>query len=166
MSATATLFSQVYDTLWTVLDGDSGLSTFMGHGKTFRFANLADTATALRPSDCPALILRPAKAGFALPNVKEQRFPFTVEFQLAVTNADWKTMWEFMARVYGALMGSLYGNLGLSYVRGWEFSDAEVEAGAFGKKGAEWAAWICGFSLTVYVHRDAQSDGLFSVDGG
>ncbi|NOZ21959.1 MAG: hypothetical protein GXP25_12830 [Planctomycetes bacterium] len=164
MPATATLFSQVYDTIWTVLDGDSDLTAFMGHGKKFKFANLSDTATALRPSDCPALILRPAKAGFALPNVKEQRFPFTVEFDLAVTSTDWKYIWEFIARVYGALMGSLYGNLGLSYVRSWEFSDAAVEAGAFGKKGAEWAAWICTFSLTVHVHRDARNDGLFSVD--
>ncbi|MEW6359641.1 MAG: hypothetical protein AB1696_25110 [Planctomycetota bacterium] len=164
MPATATLFSQVYETIWSVLDGDSGLSAFMGHGKKFKFANLSDTATALRPSDCPALILRPAKVAFALPNVKEQRFPFTVEFQLAVTDVDWAFIWEFIARVYGALMGPLYGNLGLSYVRMWEFSDAVVEAGALGRKGAEWAAWICSFSLTVLIHRDARNDGLLGVD--
>ena len=164
MAPTATVFSQVYDNIWTILEADTELTAFLGSGKRFKFSGLNDTAVDLRPSDCPALIVRPAQTGFRLPNVKEQQFPFTVEFGLVVTNADWKHMWEFISRVHGALMAKLYLNLELSYVRGWEFSRADVHPGSFGKGKDPWVAWLCEFSLTLQIYRDARSGGLFDLD--
>lgn len=165
MAATANIFTQVYDKIWTVLDADTALTTFMGNGKKFKHTSFNDIATRLTPSDCPALIVRPSQVGFSLPNVKEQKWPFAVEIEFADHREEWKYLMEFYCRIIGALMTSLYGNLGLAYVRLWEISEVKLRPGFFGEAdGDKWAAWIGELTITFNLFRDARSSGLFTVD--
>lgn len=169
--ATETLFSQAYDAMWAALDGDANLSAFIGSGnakgKKFKFTDYDDSDLDLKPDDCPALIARPATSGFSLPDNSRQKWPFSVDFTLAHRDMDWKTIFEFVSRFMCALMGSLYNNLGLTYVRLWSIADAKFEIVGYGEEEDRWDAWQVTFRVTVIIERDARLNsnaGLFDVD--
>jgi len=159
-----TLFKQTYDTVWAALDGDTDLSTFMGNGMKHKFSGPGDSAIVLRPSDCPALIMRPAGTGITIPDNSRQTYAFAIEFELATHQQTWHHIWEFLARVIGRLTILVYANCGLSYQRKWSFSAPAVKMGTLGKEGEEWAAWLCTFTLTLNIERDAKNGGLFTTD--
>jgi len=163
VAATPTKFTEAYDKIWTVLEDDANYVAFIGEGRKFKFSSLADIGIDLRPVDCPATIIRPDLGNITLPNNAQQEFLFPVEFTLAINKDEWAYIVEFFCRVYGPLMDSVYLNLGLSYIKGWEFSRLKLRQGEF-KEDTPSAAWLAEFTLTLHIFCDGRNDALFTID--
>jgi len=164
VAATPNKFTQAYDKVWEAFESDSNYVAFIGSGRKFKFSGLTDADIDLKPVDCPATIVRPGVGNITLPNNAQQQFDFPIEFSLAVNQNDWAYAIEFFCRVYGPLMDSVYLNLGLSYVREWNFSGLKLRQGEFKSEADLWAAWLVEFTLTLHIFCDGRNDALFTID--
>lgn len=160
-----TVFSQIYDRVWQILDADVELNTFMGHGRRIRFEDLGDLDPEsdgwAKPSDCPALAIKGQETGFAIPDNKAQRQSFALQFLFFHTDLNQKKMWEFYARILSPLIQQLYLSLGLSYVENFSQGAVTYQLAADEDKRLMWRGM---FTLTINIRRDGRDNGLFKTD--